>query len=114
MDRIFVLDEITVKPGHAAAYRLAYEGDYRPAAVRRGLRPEASWRHPPIKDFEELPTTFYFLWSIEGIDEWWRLRIGVGTDGSDERVAKYRWWQESDDMTLSRKRTFLTSLDAKV
>lgn len=110
MEQIFILDEIVVKPGLAAAYRQAYENEYMPAAERRGMRKVASWRNPPLQDIDELPTTFYFLWSVEGVRGWWQMRLSRNADGTDERFEKQRWWQASDQMTLSRKRSFLSSL----
>ncbi len=113
MSRIFILDEIIVKPGHAAAYLEAYARDYAPSAQRRGMRSEGRWRNPPVQDFEELPTTLYFMWSVEDVAGWWRMRLSRTDDGADERFEKLRWWQETEPMTLNRKRSFLSSLDAE-
>jgi len=110
MSRILILDEIVVKPGQAAVYRAAYESNYMPGARRRGMQLEQSWRHPPLQDIDELPTTFYFLWSVEGVEGWWRMRMSRNADGTDERFEKHRWWLQSDLMTLERKRTFLSDL----
>jgi hypothetical protein len=110
VDRIFILDEITVKPGHAAAYRQAYRTAYVPAAERRGMRLEGAWQNPPGLDYDELPATLYFLWSVEGVSGWWKMRLSRKPDGSDERFEKLRWWQESDRMTLSRKRSLLSRM----
>ncbi len=110
MQRVFILDEIVVKPGQAAAYREAYEHNYVPAAEQRGMQRVGSWRNPPLQDFDELPTTLYFLWSVAGVSGWWQMRMSRNADGSDQRFEKHRWWQESDRMTVSRKRTFLSAL----
>lgn len=107
---VFILDEIVVKPGQAAAYREAYERNYVPAAQQRGMQRVGSWRNPPLQDFDELPTTFYFLWSVTDVQGWWRMRMSRNADGSDQRFEKHRWWQESDQMTVSRKRTVLSAL----
>lgn len=108
---VFILDEIVVKPGMAPAYRDAYEQRYVPTAQQRGMQRVGSWRNPPLQDFDELPTTFYFLWSVTDVQGWWRMRMSRNADGSDQRFEKHRWWQESDRMTLSRKRTVLSSLE---
>lgn len=110
-DQVFILDEIVVKPGNAGAYREAYERQYAPAAKRRGMTMRGSWRNPPVQDLGELSTTFYFLWSVADVAGWWKMRMSRNPDGSDERFDKHRWWQEADSMTLSRKRTFLSSLE---
>jgi hypothetical protein len=110
MGRIFILDEIVVKPGQTSAYCAAYERDYAPGARRRGMRIEGRWRNPPVQDFEEMPTTLYILWSVENVAGWWRMRLSRTADGADERSEKHRWWQESEHMILSRKRSFLSGL----
>ena len=110
MERIFILDEIVVKPGQAAAYREAYRTGYVPGAERRGMRLEGAWRSPPGLDYDELPQTLYYLWSIEGVDGWWKMRMSRKADGSEERFEKLAWWRRSDRMTLSRKRSLLTAL----
>jgi hypothetical protein len=106
--RVFILDEISVRPGLAGAYRQAYRAEYVPGAARRGMVLEGAWQHPPVHDLEELPTTLYYLWSVAGVREWWAMRLSRNPDGSDERFDKLAWWQKSDRMTLRRKRTVLT------
>jgi hypothetical protein len=110
MERIFILDEIVVKPGQAAAYRQAYRAEYVPGAERRGMRLENAWQSPPGLDFDELPTTLFYMWSVEGVAGWWRMRLSRTPEGDDERFEKLRWWQEAERMTLSRKRTLLSQL----
>ena len=36
------------------------------------------------------------------------MRLSRSPDGDDERFEKLAWWQESDQMTVSRKRTVLS------
>jgi hypothetical protein len=103
--RILILDEIVVKPGRAADYRRAYRAAYVPGAVRRGLKLEQAWRNPPGQDFDELPTTLYWLWSVKSLEAWWAVRFA-------ERFEKLAWWQEAEPMTLSRRRSVLTDQPA--
>jgi len=107
--RVLILDEIVVKPGLAARYRSAYRERYMPGAERRNMRLEGAWQNPPITDLDELPTTLYYLWSVEGAEGWWSMRLSRLPDGTDERFDKHAWWQESDEMTFSRKRTVLSA-----
>lgn len=108
MSRVLILDEIVVKPGQAAAYREAYRTSYRPGAEGRGMRLDGAWQSPPGQDYDELPTTLYFLWSVDGVDGWWAMRMSRKADGSDERFDKLAWWQANEHLTLSRKRSILT------
>jgi len=106
VDRVFILDEIVVQPGRTAACRQAYAQDYVPAAERRGMRLEGAWQSPP-GDYEELPATLYYLWSVDGPAAWWRMRLSRDAHGADERFAKLAWWQAAEALTLSRKRSVL-------
>jgi hypothetical protein len=105
---IFILDEIVVKPGLAAKYREAYRTGYAPGAKARGMRLEGAWQHPPAQDYDELPVTLYYLWSVEDVAAWWAMRMSRNPDGSDQRFEKHAWWRTSDRMTLSRKRSVLS------
>lgn len=106
--RILILDEITVKPGLAGQYRDAYRSRYMPAARRRGMTLEGAWQNPPAQDYDELPVTLYYMWSVESVAAFWAMRMSKTETGLDERFEKHAWWQESDRMTLSRSRKFLT------
>jgi hypothetical protein len=106
--RVLILDEVMVKPGLAGEYRSAYRERYIPAAERRGMSLQGAWQSPPMLDVDELPTTLYYLWSVEDVAGWWSMRLSRLPGGGDERFEKQAWWQESDRMTLSRKRTMLS------
>jgi hypothetical protein len=106
--RILVLDEIVVKPGLAETYRQAYREGYVPAAEARGMRLDGAWQNPPGRDYDELATTLYYLWSVDGAQGWWAMRRSRTADGLDERYQKHAWWQESDRMVEHRARKFLT------
>ena len=99
--RIFILDEIQVKPGAAADYRRAYRANYVPGAEDRGMTLEQAWQSPPGRDYGPLPVTLYYLWSVPGVSEWWAMRFA-------DRFGKLAWWRTSSAMILSRKRTMLT------
>ena len=105
---VYILDEIVVKPGRADEYRRAYAARYVPDAERRGMRLAGKWQTPPGQDFAELPTTLFYLWAVDGVAGWWGQRMSRLPDGSDERFEKLAWWQESDTMTLGRKRCMLS------
>jgi hypothetical protein len=106
---IFILDEIVVKAGLLADYRKAYRARYAPAARRRGMTLEAAWQSPPGLDYDELPVTLYYLWSVADAAAWWAQRLSRTPDGRDERFEKLAFWRESDRMTVSRKRSVLTA-----
>jgi hypothetical protein len=107
-ERIYILDEIEVKPGLGAIYRQAPRTEYLPAAQRRGMRLEQAWQHPPGSDIDGLATTLFYLWSVEGTQGWWAMRLSRRADGSDDRPDKQAWWDRSDTMTSRRTRRMLT------
>ncbi len=106
--KIFILDEIVVKPGRAAAFRQIYRADYMPGAQRRGMTLENTWQSPPGQDFDELEITLYYLWSVDDVQGWWAMRMSRTPDGADERFDKLAFWQKVDHLSVSRKRTLLT------
>lgn len=105
---VLILDEIEVRPGCADDYRSAYAEHYVPGAQRRGMRLAGAWQTPPGQELAGVPTTLFFLWAVDGVAGWWSQRMSKLPDGSDERFEKHGWWQESDTMTLSRKRRMLS------
>jgi hypothetical protein len=105
---IFILDEIVVKPGCAEDYRRAYAARYAPGAERRGMSLAGAWQTPPGQDFAEVPTTLFYLWTVDGVAGWWNQRMSKLPDGSEERFEKLCWWQESEKFTISRKRRMLS------
>lgn len=110
--RVYVLDEVDVRPGLAAQYRDAYRTEYVPAAERRGMRLEHCWQDPPVQDVPEVGTTLCYLWSVEGAKGWWAMRLSRRPDGSDERPDKEAWWQRSAAMTTRRVRRVLSDRPA--
>ena len=106
---ILILDEIVVKPGLVQDYRRAYRARYVPAAERRGMTLAGAWQSPAGRDYDDLPTTLYYLWSVADVAGWWAMRLSRTSDGTDERFEKLAWWEESDRMTLGRKRSTLTA-----
>lgn len=110
--KIFILDEIVVKPGMSATYRDAYFERYVPGAVKRGMTLEGAWRNPPM-DLPEQPAVLYFMWSVKDLRSWWMMRVGAdrvnrvagGYNPTEEKLA---WWREADAMTVSRERRMLS------
>ncbi|MFV8817884.1 hypothetical protein [Haliea sp. E17] len=108
--RVYILDEITVKPGVCQQYQALYRDEYMPEARRRGMRLEGAWQHPPVEEFAGHATTLYYLWSVEDVPAWWAMRLSRSPDGTDERLAKLAWWQKNDALTERRERKFLSAL----
>ena len=108
--QILIMDEIVVKPGLAGQFDKAYRSEYRSDAEKRGMKLEQSWQNPPGFTPGEVPITFYYVWSVEGVDGWWKMRITKRADGSDARYDKLAWWQSIGDLIENRKRVLLTEI----
>jgi hypothetical protein len=109
--KVFMLDEIVVKPGLVAAYRDAYFDQYVPGAINRGMTLEAAWRTPPV-DLPEKEATLYFVWSFPNLEAWWIMRVGAEryhgrAENADDGAGKLAWWREAESMTVLRKRALL-------
>jgi hypothetical protein len=72
------------------------------------MRLEHAWQDPPVQDIDEVGTTLFYLWSVEGSKGWWQMRLSRRADGSDERPDKEVWWERSATMTTRRVRRVLS------
>lgn len=104
-EKVYILDQITVQPGQAATYRDAYLAGYAPKARKRGMTLEHVRMTPPF-EWREGSNTLHFLWSVDGVDGWWAMRIG-GVDGKPldtSGLANADWWEEFAHLVVSRRR----------
>ncbi len=103
MSAIYILDRVKLRPGQLQAYQQSLRERYLPGARERGMELIGSWITPPVEveDGNELVT----LWSLPSIAAFWAMRAGSSTP---ELAA---WWEESDQLTLSRERKFMTRAD---
>lgn len=112
-DKIYILDEIVVRPGAVAAYRQAYLDGYAPRASERGMTLEHVRMTPPF-EWREGSNTLHFCWSVEGIDAWWAMRIGgvAGRPLDTSGLDNADWWIETEHMIVSRRRNVLVDYAA--
>jgi hypothetical protein len=101
MDAIYILDRVQLRPGQLQAYQQALRERYLPGARERGMELVGSWITPPLEIDEgnELVT----LWSLPSTEAFWAMRAAASA--SPELAA---WWEESDQLTLSRERKIMT------
>lgn len=111
--RVFILDEVTVHPGRAGAFRDLYRSRYMAGARRRGMRLDGAWQNPPGVEYDELPTTLFYLWSVDDVAAWWDMRKSRTPEGADERYEKHAFWQEAQPMIAVRSRRFLSPLEGE-
>lgn len=101
---IYVLDEVTLKPGDIRAFADHYMRDYAPAARKRGMTLVNTWC-APAAEFKDLPNTFIAMWTIPDAPSWWGMRNRAAGDPGVKA-----FWDGVDERALSRSRRFMTSL----
>ncbi len=106
-DRVYILDEIVVRPGCARTYRDRYLTDYAPGARGRGMHLESVYLTPPL-ELQEQSNTLHFLWSVADVAAWWAMRLGGGDRPFDPAgTEKVGWWLEAEELTVSRRRSVM-------
>jgi hypothetical protein len=104
-ETIYILDEMTAKPGQAEALLAAYMADYVPAARERGMTLIHRWVTPPLW-LKAQSNTLHVIWTVQGAKSWWRMSF-IGR--RDPAVAG--WWENAAPMIESRRRCFLADAD---
>ncbi len=100
-ETIYILDEMTAKPGQAEALLAAYMEKYAPAARERGMTLIHRWVTPPLW-LREQSNTLYVIWTVQGAKAWWRMSFLGRRD-----PAVTGWWEEAASMIETRRRCFL-------
>jgi hypothetical protein len=104
-ETVFIVDQITAKPGMARAFIDAYTERYVPNAKGRGMTLEHSWVAPPVW-LEDGSNTLFFVWSVKGGAKgvWGSLIEGRRGNTLDEW-----WWKDAASMIVNRERFFLSN-----
>ena len=100
-ETIYILDQVTPKPGKAEAFLKAYMDRYAPGARARGMTLEHTWITPPMW-LDSESNTLFIVWSLKGAGNWWAMNH-MGRREKDV----LDWWADADSMIESRKRSFL-------
>ena len=108
--RIYILDEIVANAGSSRAFHSAYMDGYAPNAEERGMLLAGSWQSPPGFMPDEVECTLFYLWTVDGVDGWWKMRLSKRPDGSDDRYDKLAWWQSVSPLVKTRKRVTLSDI----
>ncbi len=98
---VYMMDEITVKPGLLKEYVEAYNREYVPGAKARGMKLVGSWVTPPL-ELEGESNSVFILWAMDGVAGFWAARKG---SGADPKVQA--WWEKAEPWQVSRTRKFL-------
>ena len=99
-EEIYMLDRITVRPGHLRDYQVRLRERYLPLARSRGMTLVGQWFTPPV-ELDDAPNELLLLWLLPGPAGFWAMRRG----SRDPEITA--WWAESDALTLGRERKFM-------
>jgi hypothetical protein len=103
---IWLLDRYEAKPGRLRELQAAFESEYLPGALRRGLTLVGRWVSPPV-ELEQGANELLLLWSLPDREAFWKMRIASGADPD-----VHAWWRKADAWVLRRERQFLDSPEA--
>src|SRR4051812_46085065 len=102
-EKIYIVDQITPKPGYGEAFLKAYMERYAQSARER-MTHEFTWVAPPMW-LKDQSNTLYIIWSVNGSGQWWGM--SQQSRGIDEVTD---WWKAADDMVDSRDRIFVSDV----
>jgi hypothetical protein len=103
-ETIYILDEVTVKPGRAEEFLAAYMEKYAPKARARGMTLVHRWMTPPLW-LKEQSNTLYIIWTVQGAKAWWQMSFLGRRD-----PAVFGWWEEAEAMIVTRRHCFLSDI----
>lgn len=104
---IWILDEVTTKPGQGPAFLAAYMARYVPGAQARGMT-LAHRMVEPAMWLDDAPNRLVFVWTLPHAGAVWMSKYAARADPD---VAK--WWNEEAPAFIeSRRRSTLADADA--
>ena len=99
-ETIYILDQITPKPGRARDVLDLYMEKYAPKARERGMTLLHRWVAPPMW-LDEQSNTLFIVWTVQGAKAWWQMSF-LGR--RDPTVAGF--WDEIEPLIEKRHRSF--------
>jgi hypothetical protein len=100
---VYVLDEITAKPGQAQAVLDVYMERYAPGARERGMVLDRVLVSPPLW-LEDQPNTLHISWTVAGAPGFWNMSF----QGRRNPAVK-AFWDSIEPLIENRSRRFLAA-----
>lgn len=102
---VYVIDQVTTRPGCARAFVETYLAEYAPGARERGMTLRDVLVSPPIW-FDDQSNTVTITWALPSPLAWWEMTWQGRPDPS-----LGRWWQGVATLIAARTRTVAASAD---
>lgn len=103
---IYILDQITAKPGKGKEVLAAYMERYAPVAKEKcGMTPVSRLVAPPMW-LDDVVNTLFIMWSVKGTENWW-WSMRLGATRNPEAVE---FWQTIEPLIETRYRYFLSDV----
>jgi hypothetical protein len=105
-DSIWVIDEITTRPGQGKAFLDAYMTQYVPGATARGMTLTHRMVEPAMW-LDDAPNRILLIWAMPNVDATWGAKHMARGDAD-----VLHWWEvEAPAFILSRRRSTLANAD---
>ena len=96
---VFVIDDLTAKPGQGEALQRAYLERYAPGAQQRGMRLLHQWVSPPYW-LPDGSNRLLFVWTVPGPGGAWAMKHA----GRQDPALEAWWTQEAPRLVAARTR----------
>ncbi|MGO9058518.1 MAG: hypothetical protein ACLQU2_14200 [Candidatus Binataceae bacterium] len=103
-ETVYIVDQVTAKPGSGQAFLDAYMKSYAPGAQERGMTLQHTWVAPPVW-IEDGSNTLFFVWTVKGVSQVWASLVAPRRTSAAEEW----WWKEAAQMIVNRERFFLSN-----
>ena len=107
-ETIYILDQITARPGKAKEVLAAYMDRYAPAAKEeRGMTLVSRLITPPmwLNDQDDQGNTLVITWSVQGAPAWWNMSFH-----GRRNPAVAEFWKSIEPLIATRHRSFLSDI----
>jgi len=103
---IWIVDDITVRPGKGPDFVQAYMSQYAPGAVQRGMT-LANRMVDPALWLQDQPNRILFVWTVPDAAAVWNCKYAARQD-----PAVLKWWRDqAPPFIQSRSRMIMGDVD---
>jgi hypothetical protein len=104
-DAIYIVDQITSRPGQGETFFKFYMDGYAPSARARGLELKHSFVNPPVWLNDDQSNVFIFVWAISGgVGGIWQV---MATPEALDGSLSF-WWRDAEPMIATRSRAIFS------